>query len=245
MSLAPVALITGGARRIGAEICRSLHAAGFNIAIHCRNSKEEALALAATLNAARENSASVHRADLSKQEDLLSLAADIDKHWGRLDTLINNASSFYSTPLVSATLEQWDDLMSSNLKAPFFLAQTFATHLKNTHGCIINIADIHADRPLSDHPIYCAAKAGNVMLVKSLAKDMAPDVRVNGVAPGAILWPEDGMKESDKQDMLGKIPLEKLGQAEDIARTVKFLVCDAPYISGQILSVDGGRSVNH
>ncbi len=245
MSLAPVAFVSGGARRIGAEICRSLHAAGFNIAIHCRHSAEDADSLAASLNAARADSASVHRADLSNHDELSILASEVQTHWGRLDALINNASSFYSTPLASATPEQWDDLMSSNLKAPFFLAQAFASDLIQSQGCIINIADIHAERPLSEHPIYCAAKAGNVMLVKSLAKDMAPEVRVNGVAPGAILWPENAMAESDKQEMLGKIPLGKLGQAEDIARTVKFLVCDAPYISGQILSVDGGRSVNH
>lgn len=246
MSLAPVALITGGARRIGAEIARTLHAAGFNIAVHCRHSQADANILASTLNAARANSASVFSADLINKCEIDELAKEICNKWGRLDALINSASSFYSTPLDEASEEQWDDLMGSNLKAPFFLAQAFAQSLRESRGCIINIADVHADRPLKHHAIYCAAKAGNIMLTKALARDLAPAVRVNGVAPGAIMWPESEseLNANQQAEILARIPLETAGEPADIARTVRFLVCDAPYITGQILSVDGGRSVN-
>jgi len=246
MSLAPVALITGGARRIGAEIARTLHAAGFNIAIHCRHSLKDANALANTLNTARAHSASVFSADLINKSEIDRLAKALKKKWGRLDALINSASSFYPTPLEEATEVQWDDLMGSNLKAPFFLAQAFAQSLQETEGCIINIADVHAERPLKHHAIYCAAKAGNIMLTKALARDLAPGVRVNGVAPGAIMWPESESELSADQqaEILQRIPLQRAGEPSDIARTVRFLICDAPYITGQVLPVDGGRSVN-
>jgi len=246
MSLAPVALITGGARRIGAEIACTLHAAGFNIAIHCRHSLKDANTLANKLNTARANSASVFSADLINKIEIDELAKALKKKWGRLDALINSASSFYPTPLKDASEDQWDDLMGSNLKAPFFLAQAFAKSLQETRGCIINIADIHAERPLKHHAIYCAAKAGNIMLTKALARDLAPSVRVNGVAPGAIMWPESESElNADQQtEILQRIPLGRAGEPSDIARTVRFLICDAPYITGQILPVDGGRSVN-
>jgi len=246
MSLAPVALITGGARRIGAEIACTLHAAGFNIAIHCRHSLKDANTLANKLNTARANSASVFSADLINKIEIDELAKALKKKWGRLDALINSASSFYPTPLKDASEDQWDDLMGSNLKAPFFLAQAFAQSLQEARGCIINIADVHAERPLKHHAIYCAAKAGNIMLTKALARDLAPSVRVNGVAPGAIMWPESESElNADQQaEILQRIPLGRAGEPSDIARTVRFLICDAPYITGQILPVDGGRSVN-
>lgn len=244
---APVALITGGARRIGAAIAENLHQAGFNIILHYRHSAADAETLANKLNQQRPASAITLAADLNHLHEIQQLAHRTLAAWQRLDVLINNASSFFSTPLDKATEDQWNDLMNSNLKAPFFLAQAFAGTLRSHAGCIINIADIHADRPLRQHPIYCAAKAGNVMLTKSLARELAPQVRVNGIAPGAILWPEQegATTTSAQQDILQKIPLERSGDPLDIARTVNFLVLDAPYITGQIITVDGGRSLCH
>jgi pteridine reductase len=241
----PVALITGAARRIGAEIAQQLHKADYNIVLHYRNSASEADRLAKSLNQLRADSARIIEADLNDVNALQQLAEHALEAWGRVDVLINNASAFYPTPIGSVTEREWDDLFSSNLKAPFFLAQALASELKNNHGCIINIADIHAQRPLKNHPVYCAAKAGNVMFTQSLARELAPQVRVNGIAPGAILWPEQqgDLSEKAKQDILEKIPLQKRGSAQDIARAVLFLVTDAPYITGQILAVDGGRSI--
>ncbi len=241
--LRPVALVTGGARRIGAEIVKRLHGAGFNIVLHYRHSADIAHALANSLNQTRANSIKLVSADLTCAAALRELAEQAKQAWGRLDTLINNASAFYPTPLGSATEAEWDDLMSSNLKAPFFLAQALADELKKNRGCIINLVDIHAERPLKNHPIYCAAKAGNQMLVKSLARELAPEVRVNGIAPGAILWPEQESDTAAQQDILAKVPLQMTGSPADIARTVLFLVKDAPYITGQIIAVDGGRSI--
>lgn len=245
MNPSPVALVTGAARRIGLEIARQLHNAGFNIVLHYRNSAAEAQAAADAMNQIRANSVFLIQAELNTVAAIEQLAVSALKVWERMDVLINNASAFYPTPLGNATEDDWNDLMSSNLKAPFFLAQALADELKKRSGCIVNITDIHAARPLKDHPIYCAAKAGNVMLIKSLARELAPQVRVNGIAPGAILWPE---QEGDisavaQQDMLEKIPLQHRGAAEDIARTVLFLAKDAPYITGQIIAVDGGRSI--
>ena len=242
----PVALITGGARRIGATVAKALHQHGYNIVLHYRNSQAEALELVNTLNCERAASAVAWHADLNQQGDIERLAQQALGQWQRLDLLINNASSFYPTPLDSATQEEWDELLNSNLKAPFFLAQAVVAALRETRGAIINIADIYAERPLKNHPIYCAAKAGNVMLSKSLAKDLAPLVRVNGIAPGAILWPEQEseLNETSKLKIIDKIPLSRQGSAEDIARTVLFLAKDAPYITGQIITVDGGRSLS-
>lgn len=241
----PVALITGGAHRIGAEIVQQVHQAGFNIVLHYRNSMQEADTLAKQLNTLRIDSAKIFSADLNDLTALEDLAAFALRAWSRLDVLINNASSFYPTPIGSVTEQSWDDLMGSNLKAPFFLAQALAIELKKNGGCIVNIADIHAQRPLKNHPVYCAAKAGNIMLTQSLARELAPEVRVNGIAPGAILWPEQQseLSEKNKQKILEKIPLQKQGSANDIARTVLFLIKEAPYITGQIISVDGGRSI--
>lgn len=241
----PVVLITGGARRIGACIARHLHQLGYNIALHHRNSVQEATALAADLNQLRANSVITIYGDLNQLNQIQQLVDAAAAHWGRLDGVINNASSFYPTPLGSVTQEQWDDLLNSNLKAPFFIAQAAAKALQRSHGCIINIADIYADRPLKDHPVYCAAKAGNVMLTKSLARELAPKVRVNGIAPGAILWPEqnDEQQQSKQQNILDRIPLARQGDPEDIAKAVEFLLAQAPYITGQIITVDGGRGL--
>jgi pteridine reductase len=241
----PVALITGGARRIGAEIARHLHQAGYNLALHYHHSVAEAEALAAALNHQRPNSVNILTADLCNIAALQQLATEAQSFWGRVDVLINNASTFYPTPVGTVTEQTWDDLMGSNLKAPFFLAQALAEELKKNSGCIVNIADIHAERPLKEHPVYCAAKAGNIMLTKALARELAPHVRVNGVAPGAILWPEqqEDLTPQKQQDIVAKIPLQARGSAADIARSVVFLVQQAPYITGQILAVDGGRSV--
>ena len=242
---APVALLTGAARRIGAVTAKTLHASGYRVIIHYRGSKQEAEALTHELNALRPDSAVALQADLSQLKDVQRLAGDALKQWGRMDALINNASSFYPTPVGEATEDQWNDLMNSNLKAPFFLAQALADALKKTEGAI-TMADIHAERPLKTHTIYCAAKAGNVMLTKSLAREFAPKVRVNGIAPGAILWPEQEAELDDdgKATILDRVPLNRPGDPQDIADTILFLLTRAPYITGQIIAVDGGRSVS-
>lgn len=244
---APVALITGGARRIGAATARHLHSKGWNIIVHYRTSSTEAEQLTTQLNSLRQHSAQALRADLTQQPALALLAQQSIDEWGRLDALINNASTFYPTPVDSATEQQWDDLIGSNVKAPFFLTQQLAPALRQSAGAIINIADIHAERPLSEHPLYCIAKAGNVMLTKSLARELAPDIRVNGVAPGAIMWPEDTaeLDASAKAAIVDKIALKRTGEACDIANTIYFLLSDAPYITGQILAVDGGRTLGN
>ena len=237
------ALITGAGRRIGASMARILHEQGMNIAIHYRGSAQEANTLAAELNAERADSAITVQADLLDTPKLPGLVNEVIERTGRLDLLLNNASSFYPTPLDEVTEENWNDLLGTNLKAPLFLAKAAAPHLKKSHGNIINIVDIHAQRPLGNHPVYGPAKAGLAMLTRSLAKDLAPDVRVNGVSPGAILWPEDGMPEKVEQAIIKQVPLKRTGEPADIAKTVLFLVKDAHYITGQIIAVDGGRSI--
>ncbi|MCW8194470.1 pteridine reductase [Proteobacteria bacterium 005FR1] len=240
-----VALITGAARRIGAEIATQLHAAGFNLILHYNRSANDMQALSETLNATRAESVVAAKADLCDMAELRALAEHALAQWQRLDLLVNNASSFYPTPVGEITEDDWDNLLGTNLKAPLFLSQALAEPLRRNRGCIINLADIHAERPLSGHPVYCAAKAGNVMLTKSLAKELAPDVRVNGIAPGAILWPEsDGeLTEEDKSKILRKIALKRIGSPADIARTIRFLATEAPYVTGQIIAVDGGRNL--
>lgn len=239
-----VALVTGAARRIGAAICRMLHAQGWNLIIHCNKSTAQAEALADMLNRERPASAQVVQADLNKMVEIHFLATAAIAAWGRLDALVNNASSFFPTPIVEANEEQWDDLLGSNLKAPFFLSQALFAELRQQSGCIINISDIFAVRPMPRHAIYSIAKAGNAMMTKSLALEMAPHVRVNGVAPGAILWPENASgEEVVSQDKLLQIPLGRLGGAEAIAETVKFLITNSTYITGEIIAVDGGRSL--
>jgi pteridine reductase len=237
------ALITGAGRRIGACIARTLHDHGMNIAIHYRGSAHDADQLAAELNAKRAESAITVQADLLDSVRLAELVDDVVAQTGQLNLLVNNASTFYPTPLTEVSEEHWDDLLGTNLKAPLFLAKAAAPHLKKVNGNIINIVDIHAQRPLSNHPVYGAAKAGLAMLTRSLAKDLAPDVRVNGVSPGAILWPEDGMTEKVEQAIIKQVPLKRTGDPSDIAKTVLFLVKDADYITGQIIAVDGGRSI--
>lgn len=238
-----VALITGAARRIGAAIAERLHEDGANVAIHCRHSADAAAALAAALNAKRPDSAAVFRADLLDTSKLAAFVAAVSSWHGRLDILVNNASSFYPTPLAEATEAHWDDLIGSNLKAPLFLSQAAMAALRESHGTIINLVDIHAARPLRNHPIYGPAKAGLAMLTRSLAKDLAPEVRVNGIAPGAILWPEDDMSDSTKQSIVRQVPLGRPGDPADIAGCVLYLVRDACYVTGQIIAVDGGRSI--
>jgi len=238
-----VVLITGGARRVGAETARALHAAGANVFIHYRNSAADAIALAAEFNQARAHSAATHAADLLRAEAPQELVSAALAAFGRLDILINNASSFYSTPVGSITVSQWDDLMGSNLKAPLFLSQAAAPGLRVQRGLIINMIDIHALRPLKAHPVYSAAKAGLAMLTRSLARELGPEIRVNGIAPGPVLWPEDDMDESLRQEIIGRTALKRHGTPQDVARTVLFLARDAPYITGQIIAVDGGRSI--
>lgn len=238
-----VALVTGAARRIGAVICRRLHDAGANVAIHYRGSARDANALCGDLNQSRANSAMTVQADLVAIDTLPALLASVTAWHGRLDILVNNASSFYPTPVGEITAQHWDDLVGTNLKAPLFLAQAAAPALKKASGVIINIVDVHAQRPLRDHVVYGSAKAGLAMLTRSLAKDLAPDIRVNGVSPGAILWPESGMPEKTKASILRQIPAGRAGTPDDIATCVLFLVRDASYVTGQIIAVDGGRSV--
>lgn len=240
-----VALITGAAHRIGAITARTLHAEGMDVVIHYRASRKKALELQAELNDERPESVMLIQADLHDTANLRPLIRETAQAWGRLDVLINNASSFYPTPLAEAVEEQWDDLIGSNLKAPFFLCQAAAEHLRKTRGCVVNIVDIHAERPLKNYPIYSIAKAGLAMLTRSMARELGPEVRVNAVAPGAILWPEKDMDEVTKQRIISATALKRQGNPEDIARAVRFLVRDAEYMSGQVLTVDGGRTLSN
>lgn len=240
-----VALVTGGAKRVGAAIVRQLHGAGFNVMLHYRSSAAEARALAAELNLQRPGSAAITQADLLNIAGLPVLVQQTVQHFGQLDALVNNASSFFPTPVGEITEEAWLDLVGSNLKAPLFLAQAAAHELRKTHGVIVSIADIHADRPMKNHVIYSIAKAGVVAMTKSLARELAPEIRVNAVAPGANIWP-DGESVFDavaRQRIVSTIPLKRVGEPDDLARTILFLVQDAPYITGQIIGVDGGRSI--
>lgn len=237
------ALITGAAHRIGAAIARQLHAEGMNILLHYRHSKEAAEKVRHELEKKRAHSVWLLQADLHQPESYNFLISQVEALCQRLDLLVNNASSFYPTPLEDATVNDWEDLIGSNLKAPFFLSQAAAPLLYRSEGCIINLVDIHARRPLKDHPIYSIAKAGNAMLVKSLARELGPEIRVNGVAPGAILWPEQGLSEPQREEILDRTALKRAGTPEDIARTLLFLFRDAPYITGQIIDVDGGRTL--
>ena len=236
-----VALITGAARRIGAAIARRLHADGYNLALHYRASRAEMDALVAELNTVRPDSVISLQADLSEFDRLPELIAKTVGHFGRLDALINNASSFYPTPIGCATPMQWDELFASNARAPFFLAQAAAPHLRAARGGIVNLGDIHGERPLANHSIYCMAKAALLMLSKSLARDLAPEVRVNAIAPGAILWPEHGGDAAAQSAMLARTPLSRLGAPEEIAAAVSWLLADASYVTGETLHVDGGR----
>lgn len=241
-----VILVTGGARRVGAAICRSMHAAGANVMIHCRSSIHDARALQAELNLQRPGSAAMVQADLLNMAMLPALVAQTVEHFGRLDGLVNNASSFYPTPVGEINERNWDELIGSNLKAPLFLAQAAAPELRKHHGAIVNIIDIHWERPMKQHVVYSIAKAGLAGMTRSLARELAPDVRVNGVSPGANIWPEGEsvFDEVARQRILHTVPLRRVGEPDDIARAVRFLLDDASYVTGQILAVDGGRSIN-
>ena len=246
-----VALVTGSARRIGAVTVRALHQQGATVVVHYRNSADDAKALCDELNAIRASSCSIKQAELSNVDSLQQMIDRIISEIGRLDILVNNASSFYPTAVGEIKESDWDNLMGSNLKAPLFLSQAAAPHLKKTQGCIVNMVDIHSERPLREHPVYCSAKAGLAMLTKSLAKELGPEIRVNGVSPGAIMWPEadeadNGSPEmiAQHQSILDKTSLKKSGSAEDIANAILFLVTQADYITGHIIPVDGGRLLN-
>ncbi|WP_111978409.1 pteridine reductase [Algibacillus agarilyticus] len=239
-----VILVTGSAKRVGKQIIKRFHHAGFNCIIHCRHSMAAANEHANELNLIRPNSVKVLQANLGSYTEVMKLAEQAQNAFGRLDVLINNASSFYPTPVQqSITPENWDDLFASNAQAPLFLATALRSMLAINQGSIINLTDIHAETPLKDHTIYCMAKAALIMMTKSLAKEFAPSVRVNAISPGAILWPEQTLSESDKQNVLNEIALERMGSPNDIADTSYFLAEHAPYITGQILAVDGGRSL--
>ena len=235
------ALITGGAQRIGAQITKTLHKHGFDVIIHYRHSKQAASSLMQSLNQRRTHSARILQAELSAVSSLQTLVKNIEN----LDVLINNASVFYPTPINKVNQEAWHQIISTNLMAPFFLSQSLAPILAKNHGCIINIVDIHSQRPLKNYAIYNISKAGIAMMTKTLAKELAPKIRVCGVAPGAILWPQNEAELSGEQQnkMLGKIALGKQGSAKDVANTVLFLAT-SPYITGQIINVDGGRTLN-
>jgi pteridine reductase len=237
------ALVTGAARRVGAQIARSLHAAGANIMIHCHGSLAEAQRLAAQLEQARAGSAAVSVADLRDTAALPGLIAGTCDRFGALDLLVNNASSFYPTPIGQITLAQWNDLIGTNLQAPLFLAQAAAPELRRRGGSLLNIVDIHGMRPLREHTVYSTAKAGLIMLTRALARELAPQVRVNAIAPGAVLWPEQGLDEARRERIRAQTPLQRPGTPEDIARAVLFFATQAPFVTGQILAVDGGRSI--
>jgi len=238
-----VLLITGGARRVGAAIARGLHAAGANVLLHYRSSAAAAKALAQELNEMRPGSVAIHGADLLHPAAAEELVAAARRQFGRLDILINNASSFYPSPVGEITAAQWDDLIGSNLKAPLFLSQAAAAALRLQRGLIVNIVDIHGMRPLKGHVVYSVAKAGLAMLTRSLARELGPEVRVNGIAPGPVLWPEGPMAAGLQQEIIDKTALKRHGTPQDIVRTALFLARDAPFITGQIIAVDGGRSV--
>ena len=242
---AAVVLVTGGARRLGAEIVRQMHAAGARVVVHFRSSGDEAAQLAATLNALRPGSVSIVQADLLSSNAGERLVAAAVAAYGRLDALVNNASSFFPTPLGTIDEAAWSDLVGSNLKAPLFITQAATPYLKLSRGCVVNIVDIHAERPLRGYPVYCAAKAGLAGLTRALAQELAPEVRVNGVSPGAIEWPDDGQfAPQERAAIIEHSLLKRIGAAADIAGAVRYLVFDAPYVTGQILAVDGGRSAH-
>ena len=235
-------LITGAAKRIGAACARLLHSEGCNVFLHYRSSAAEARQLCDELNRQRPGSAKIMQADLLNMTELEAVAKEACMAWGGIDVLVNNASSFYPTA-ADVTERQWDELLGCNLKAPFFLAQALGKTLTDNKGCIVNIVDIHAERGLSGYPVYSIAKAGLAAMTKILAKELGPAVRVNGVAPGAILWPDNDLSEPAKLEILQRVVLKRSGEPVDIAKAVLFLIKDADYITGQILTVDGGRTL--
>lgn len=241
----PAVLVTGGAKRIGAAIVRTLHAAGAKVVVHCNRSRDEADQLVAALNAERAKSAAVVQGDLLASNALAGLIDQAASMFGRLDGLVNNASNFYATPIGTINEDHWLDLMGTNLLAPLLLSQAAAKYLRESRGAIVNIGDIHAERPLKDYVVYSIAKAGLVGLTRSLALELGPAVRVNGIAPGAILWPDTGADFAPQEQLriVDQTPLKRVGAPQDIAGAVKYLLLDATYVSGQILAVDGGREI--
>lgn len=240
----PVALITGAGRRVGAVIARTLHAAGYDVALHYRHSADAAQALATELEGLRPDSTLLTQAELGELEALPAMIDAVTRRFGRLDALVNNASAFYPTAVGTATNAQWDELFASNAKAPFFLSQAATPALRKNAGSIVNLVDIYAERPLADHPIYCMAKAALLAMTRALALDLGPQVRVNAVAPGAVMWPSDGKAYDDQQAMLERTPLKRAGSPEDVASAVLWLLRDAPFVTGQVIRVDGGRTLS-
>jgi pteridine reductase len=239
----PVALVTGAARRIGAGIVRRLHGAGYDIALQHRESMAEAQALAAELESARADSVRLLRADLLAFDRLPELVAQVVGWYGRLDVLVNNASAFFPTDFGTTTPAQWDGLFGANVRAPFFLAQSAAPHLRASHGAIVNLTDIHGEQPLAGHAVYGMGKAALIQMTRALALELAPDVRVNAVSPGAILWPEQGKPDAERNALLARTPLGRIGTVEEIADAVLWLARDATYTTGQVIRVDGGRTL--
>jgi pteridine reductase len=241
-----VILVTGGAKRVGAAICCKLHAQGANLMVHYRSSQNDAQMLQQTLEQTRPDSVALIQADLLDIDRLPDLIEETARRFGKLDALVNNASSFFPTPIGQLTEQAWVDLMGSNLKAPLFLSQAAVPYLEKRHGCIVNIVDIHVEQPLKNYVIYNAAKGGLAALTRSLALELAPLIRVNGVSPGPILWPEheEWIDKSLRKEIIDRTLLKRMGEPEDIARAVHFLIADAPFITGQIIAVDGGRSIN-
>lgn len=242
MNTSPVVLITGAAKRIGACTARTFHQAGYRVVVHYNRSRDAALALSHELNQRQENSCALVQADLSEITQLEELAQRSAEQFGQLNVLVNNASSFYPTPIGDIKMADWQELFATNCQAPLFLSQSLAPVLSEAQGAIINLTDIHAQRPLRNHTVYCMAKSALITMTQSLAKELAPNIRINGVSPGVILWPEVALPEKEKAKVLSEIPLEKIGSPEDIAKTILFLA-QSPYITGQIIAVDGGRSV--
>lgn len=234
-------LITGAAKRVGAACARLLHDSGYAIAIHYRGSRDAAVALCNELNNKRAQSATIYQADLLSQQELNALVEKVISDCDNLAVLINNASAFYATDLATITERQWDELLGSNLKAPFFLTAKLAETLAKNNGCVVNIIDVHSERGLPGYPVYSIAKAGLAAMTRIMAKELGPEVRVNGISPGAILWPEHDMTDEDKEALLARVILRRSGNPEDIARAVRFLIREADYVTGQIIRIDGGR----
>ncbi|MFC4819675.1 pteridine reductase [Dokdonella ginsengisoli] len=243
MNERPVVLVTGAARRIGATIARTLHAAGYDLALHCRRSRSELDALIDVLERARPRSTLALQADLAEVERLPALVDAAVQRFGRLDGLVNNASAFHPTPLGTITAAQWDELFAANARAPLFLAQAAAPHLMASRGAIVNLIDVYAERPLAQHSVYGMAKAALAMATRALALELAPAVRVNGIAPGAILWPDAGKPPAEQEALIARTPLQRMGTPEDVAATALWLLRDAAFVTGEILRVDGGRAL--
>ncbi len=239
----PVALVTGAARRVGATIARCLHAAGYDLALHCRDSRAQLDRLVDELESARSGSTLALQAELADLDRLPGLVDDTLARFGRLDALVNNASSFFATPLGTIEARQWDDLFASNARAPLFLAQAAAAALRTSHGAIVNLLDIYAERPLPQYSVYCMAKAAQAAMTLALARELGPEVRVNGVAPGAVMWPEAGNTYANQQEIIERTPLKRAGSPDDVAGAVLWLLRDAPFVTGQIVRVDGGRAL--